>query len=61
MGKNQGGVEKKFILARYMQDIFHRYYEFKQDEIPLEEYNAKFEQFMMKCDLLELEEQTIAW
>ncbi|PKI48455.1 hypothetical protein CRG98_031160 [Punica granatum] len=44
----------------YKQDIFSQLYNFKQEELTVEEYTAEFEHLMMKCDLVELEEQTIA-
>ncbi|XP_031398394.1 uncharacterized protein LOC116208956 [Punica granatum] len=53
-------LKKKFVPASYKQDIFSRLYNFKQEELTVEEYTAEFEHLMMKCDLVEPEEQTIA-
>ncbi|XP_031401155.1 uncharacterized protein LOC116211083 [Punica granatum] len=53
-------LKKKFLLTNYVQDIFCRIYDFKQDELTAEEYIAEFEQLLMKGDVVEPEEQTIA-
>ncbi|PKI52817.1 hypothetical protein CRG98_026765 [Punica granatum] len=53
-------LKKKFVPASYKRDIFSRLYNFKQEELTVEEYTAEFEHLMMKCDLVEPEEQTIA-
>ncbi|XP_031402539.1 uncharacterized protein LOC116212098 [Punica granatum] len=53
-------LKKKFLPASYKQDIFSRLYNFKQEELTVEEYTAEFEHLMMKCDIVEPEEQTIA-
>ncbi|PKI64741.1 hypothetical protein CRG98_014873 [Punica granatum] len=53
-------LKKKFLPASYKQYIFPRLYNFKQEELTVEEYTAEFEHLMMKCDIVEPEEQTIA-
>ncbi|PKI73972.1 hypothetical protein CRG98_005589 [Punica granatum] len=53
-------LKKKFLPASYKQDIFSRLYNFKQEELTIKEYTAEFEHLMMKCDIVEPEEQTIA-
>ncbi|XP_031375447.1 uncharacterized protein LOC116189849 [Punica granatum] len=53
-------LKKKFLPASYKQDIFSRLYNFKQEELTVEKYTAEFEHLMMKCDIVEPEEQTIA-
>ncbi|PKI68935.1 hypothetical protein CRG98_010671 [Punica granatum] len=53
-------LKKKFLPASYKQDIFSGLYNFKQKELTVEEYTAEFEHLMMKCDIMEPEEQTIA-
>ncbi|XP_031378325.1 uncharacterized protein LOC116193718 [Punica granatum] len=53
-------LKKKFLPARYKQDIFSLLYNFKQEELTVEEYTAEFEHLMMKCNIVEPEEQTIA-
>ncbi|XP_031404630.1 uncharacterized protein LOC116213728 [Punica granatum] len=53
-------LKKKFLPVSYKQDIFSRLYNFKQEELTVEEYTAEFEHLMMKCDLVKPEEQTIA-
>ncbi|PKI40719.1 hypothetical protein CRG98_038900 [Punica granatum] len=54
-------LKKKFLPASYKQDTFSRLYNFKQKELTVEEYTAEFEHLMMKCDIVEPEEQSIAW
>ncbi|XP_031387093.1 uncharacterized protein LOC116200384 [Punica granatum] len=44
-------LKKKFLPASYKQDIFSRLYNFKQEELTVEEYTAEFEHLMMKCDI----------
>ncbi|PKI74302.1 hypothetical protein CRG98_005305 [Punica granatum] len=41
-------LKKKFLPARYKQDIFSLLYNFKQEELTVEEYTAEFEHLMMK-------------
>ncbi|PKI37096.1 hypothetical protein CRG98_042530 [Punica granatum] len=53
-------LKKKFLPTSYVQNIFCRIYDFKQDELSVEEYTAAFEQLLMKGDVVESEEQTIA-
>lgn len=40
--------------------MFLKFYNFKQKELTIEEYVAKFGLLMMKCDIFELKEQTTA-
>ncbi|PKI67470.1 hypothetical protein CRG98_012054 [Punica granatum] len=49
-------LKKKFLCTSYVQDIFCHIYDFKQDELIVEEYTAKFEQLLMKGDLVEPED-----
>ncbi|PKI58108.1 hypothetical protein CRG98_021487 [Punica granatum] len=44
-------LKKKFLLASYKQDIFSRLYNFKQEELTVEEYTTEFEHLMIKCDI----------
>lgn len=56
-----------FFPNNYRQDKFLKFHNLKQKNLSIEEYTAKFEectaefeQLMMKCDIVEPEEQTIA-
>lgn len=53
-------LKKKFLPDHYMQDAFLKFHNFKQGDLSVEEYSAEFDHLMMRCDLYEPEEQTIA-
>lgn len=40
--------------------IFFKFHDLKQKYLSIEKYTIEFEQLMMKCDIVELEEQTVA-
>ncbi|KAL9441531.1 hypothetical protein AB3S75_020098 [Citrus x aurantiifolia] len=44
----------------YRQDNFLKFHNLKQKDLFIEESTAEFEQLMMKCDMVEPEEQTIS-
>lgn len=44
----------------YRQDNFLKFHNLKQKDLSIKESTAEFEQLMMKCDIVEPEEQTIA-
>ena len=44
----------------YRQDAFLKYHNLKQKELSVEDYVAEFECLVMRCDIVEQEEQTIA-
>lgn len=44
----------------YRQDNFLKFHNLMQKDLFIEESTAEFEQLMMKCDIVEPEEQTIA-
>ncbi|KAH9763891.1 hypothetical protein KPL70_001325 [Citrus sinensis] len=53
-------LKRKFLPDNYRQDIYLKFHNFKQKELSMEDYTAEFDNLMMKCDLLEAEEHTIA-
>ena len=53
-------LKRKFWHDNYRQDIYLKFHNFKQKELSVEDYTAEFDNLMMKCDLVEAEEHTIA-
>ncbi|GKV07344.1 hypothetical protein SLEP1_g19138 [Rubroshorea leprosula] len=53
-------LTRKFLPDRYYQDNFVKFHNLQQKSLTVEEYTMEFEQLMMKCDVREKEEQTIA-
>lgn len=50
----------KFLPPHYYQDNFIQLQNLRQKSLSVEEYTREFEKLMMKCDIQEKEEQTIA-
>ncbi|GKV27101.1 hypothetical protein SLEP1_g36308 [Rubroshorea leprosula] len=53
-------LTRKFLPDRYYQDNFVKFHNLQQKYLTVEEYTMEFEQLMMKCDVREKDEQTIA-
>ena len=53
-------LTRKFLPDHYHQDNFIKFHNLRQKSMIVEEYTMEFEQLMMKCDVREKEEQTIA-
>lgn len=53
-------LRKRFLSENYRQDNFTKFYNFKQYNMAVEEYIKEFEYLMLRCDITEPEEQTIA-
>ncbi|GKV08696.1 hypothetical protein SLEP1_g20294 [Rubroshorea leprosula] len=53
-------LTRKFLPDRYYQDNFVKFHNLQQKSLTMEEYTMEFEQLMMKCDVREKDEQTIA-
>ncbi|KAL9438185.1 hypothetical protein AB3S75_023951 [Citrus x aurantiifolia] len=53
-------LKRKFLPDNYRQDIYLKFHNFRQKELSVEDYTAEFDNLMMKCDLVEAEEHTIA-
>lgn len=51
-------LKKKFLPDHYMQDTFLKFH--KQGELFVQKYTAEFDHLMMRCDLSEPKEQTVA-
>jgi len=53
-------LTRKFLPPHYYQDNFIQLQNLRQKSMSVEEYTRDFEKLMMKCDIQEKEEQTIA-
>jgi len=52
-------LKARFLPPTYVQDCYSQLHNLTQGDLILEEYTREFEKLVIKCDLLELEEQTI--
>ncbi|KAK0590976.1 hypothetical protein LWI29_033915 [Acer saccharum] len=53
-------LKRKYLSEHYKQDAFMKFHNFKQRELSVEEYTAEFDHLMIRCDVVEQEEQMIA-
>lgn len=53
-------LRKRFISDNYKQDNYVKFHNFRQFELPVADYTREFEYLMLKCDVVEPEERTIA-
>ena len=53
-------LQKRFIQDTYQQEVYLKYFSFKQSNLSVAEYMREFEFLMLKCDIKEPEPQTIA-
>ena len=53
-------LKRKYLPNNYRQEIFLKIHDFKQKDLSMEEYTAEFDNLMLKGELVEPEEQTIA-
>uniref|UniRef100_A0A2N9IMF6 Retrotransposon gag domain-containing protein n=1 Tax=Fagus sylvatica TaxID=28930 RepID=A0A2N9IMF6_FAGSY len=53
-------LKRKYLPEHYKQDAFMKFHNFKQRELSVEEYTAEFDHLMIRCDVVEQEEQMIA-
>ena len=53
-------LQRKFLPDNYKQDVFLKFHNFKQGNLSVEDYMTEFENLMMRCEVVEPEEQTIA-
>ena len=53
-------LKRKYLPDNYRQDIFLKIHNFRQKEMTVAEYTTEFDHLMLKGELTELEEQTIA-
>ena len=52
-------LRRKFLLEHYRQ-VFIKFHNLKQKSLTVEEYTMEFEELLMKCNIQEPEEQTVA-
>jgi len=52
-------LKARFLLPTYIQNNYSLLHHFTQGSMSVEEYTREFEKLMIKCDLQEVEEQTI--
>ena len=53
-------LKKHFLANTYKQETYLKFHTFRQGEQNVKEYTQEFEYLMLKCDVREPEEQTIA-
>ena len=53
-------MKKRFLPDTYKQDLFLKLNSLRQQGMSIEEYIREFEQLMMRCEVPEVPEQTIA-
>ncbi|GKA57705.1 putative CCCH-type zinc finger family protein [Tanacetum coccineum] len=53
-------LKRRFLPENYRQDSFLKFHNLKQQDKSAEEYTSEFDHLMIKCDIVEPEEQTIA-
>jgi Retrotransposon gag protein len=54
-------LRKKFLPEGYFQEVFLQLHGFVQDDKTMADYTEELDHLMLKCDVVEPEEQTIAW
>jgi len=53
-------LKARFLPPTYVQDYYSQFHNLTQVSMNVEEYTREFEKLMIKCDIQEPEEQTIA-
>ena len=53
-------LKRKYLLDNYRQDAYMKIHNFRQKDMSVEEYTTEFDSLMIKGDLRETEEQSIA-
>ncbi|KAK6925324.1 Retrotransposon gag domain [Dillenia turbinata] len=53
-------LKKRFLPENYRQDNFLKLHNLRQIDLSVEEYTIEFELLLLKCDVIEPEEHTIA-
>ena len=53
-------LKRRYLPTKYHQDIYLKFQNFKQQDLSVEEYSAKFENLIIKGDLQEDQEICIA-
>jgi len=57
--KMKSKLKARFLPPTYVQDCYSQLHNLNQGNLNVEEYTREFEKLVIKCDLQELEEQTI--
>jgi len=52
-------LKARFLPSSYVQDSYTQLHNLTQDHMSVDEYAREFEKLLIKCDIRELEEQTI--
>ena len=52
--------KRKYLPDNYKQDVYLRIHSFRQNDMNVEENTAKFDNLMIKGELVEFDEHTIA-
>lgn len=60
LGKKRKELRRCFLADTYKQENYLKFYNFRQDDQTVDDYTREFEYLMLKCDVREPEEQTIA-
>jgi hypothetical protein len=58
--KMKKALKRKYLPDHYRQDAFLKFHNFRQNELSVEDYTAEFDHSMMRCDIVEPEEQMVA-
>jgi len=53
-------LKRKFLPEYYRQKVFLKFHNLKQNSLTIKEYTMEFEELLMKCNIQEPEEQTVA-
>ena len=53
-------LSTKFLPKSYLQDAYNKLQAFKQDDLSVEEYTGEFDHLLVRYEVNEKEEQTIA-
>lgn len=53
-------LKKRFLPENHRQELYLKLYTFKQEDDSVKEYIRKFEKFIIRSEMSELKEQTIA-
>jgi len=57
--KMKSKMKARFLPSTYVQDNYMLFHHLTQGKMNVEEYTREFEKLMIKCDIHELEEQTM--
>ena len=58
--KMKSKLKEKFLPSLYLQENYSKLHHLKQGSLSIQEYTRKFKRLLIKCDLKEDEDQTLA-